>query len=144
MTTTGTNLTTDDEPRATAPVRGGSLFAGAVIATVGGFQVLQGLSAALEDDIFVTGTQYVYELDVSTWGWVTMIVGAILVAVGIGILKGSEVAAFAGIGLAILSALGQFAFMPYYPFWAILIIVMDVLVIWALTNQIKAVDAAGR
>ena len=42
----------------------------------------------------------------------------------------------AGIGLAVLSALGQFAFMPYYPFWAMAIITLDILVIWALCKQI--------
>ena len=90
----------------------------------------------LKDDVFVTGIDYVYAIDLTTWGWVTMLLGAIGVAVGVGILKGQVWAASAGIGFAVISALGQFAFMPYYPFWAMLIISMDILVIWALGKQI--------
>ena len=134
MSTTGPRHTYDDEQGSTA--YGISVFAGILLATLGGFQILQGLSAVLEDDIFVTGINYVYEIDVTTWGWVAMLLGAIGVAVGVGILMGQVWAASAGIGFAVLSALGQFAFMPYYPFWAMLIIFMDILVIWALAKQI--------
>jgi len=133
MTSTGQRRTYDDEQAGTA--YGVSVFAGVLLATLGSFQLLQGLSAVLKDDIFVTGINYVYEIDVTAWGWATLVLGAILVLVGVGILRGSVMAASAGIGLAVVSALAQFAFMPYYPFWAMLIIAMDVLVIWALAKQ---------
>ena len=66
-----------------------------------------------------------------------MLLGAIAVLVGIGILKGQVWAASAGIGFAVLSALGQFAFLPYYPVWSMILIAMDILIIWALAKQIS-------
>jgi hypothetical protein len=113
-----------------------SLFAGVLLVTLGGFEILQGLSAVLKDDVFVTGLNYTYELNVAAWGWVNMLIGAIGVAAGIGILKDQVWASVVGIVLAVVSALGQFAFMPYYPFWSMLIIAIDILVIWALAKQI--------
>jgi hypothetical protein len=135
MSTTRPRPTYEDEQGSTA--YGVSVFAGVLLATLGSFQILQGLSAVLEDDIFVTGVNYVYEIDVTTWGWITMLLGAIGVAVGVGILAGQVWAAVAGIGFAVLSAFAQFAFMPYYPLWAMLVIFMDILVIWALAKEIS-------
>jgi len=116
---------------------GVSIFAGVLVATLGAFEILQGFSAVLKDDVFVTGKDYSYAIDLTTWGWVNMLIGVILVLVGIGIVRGQTWANSAGIGLAVLSALSQFAFLPYYPFWSILIIAFDVVVIWALSTQIR-------
>jgi hypothetical protein len=124
----------DDEQGSTA--YGIAVFAGVLLATLGCFQILQGLSAVLKDDVFVKGLEYTYKIDLTTWGWIAMLLGAIGIAVGVGIIKSQVWASSAGIGFAVLSALGQFAFMPYYPFWAMAIITLDILVIWALCKQI--------
>jgi hypothetical protein len=116
---------------------GVSVFAGILLATMGAFEILQGLSAVLKDDLFVVGLNYTYEIDVTAWGWIHMLIGAVAVAAGIGILMGQVWANVVGIGLAALSALGQFMFMPYYPLWSLLIIAIDILVIWALSEQIR-------
>jgi hypothetical protein len=135
MSTTGSRQPYDDEQTGTA--LGISIFAGVLLATLGAFQILQGLSAVLKDDVFVKGIDYAYKIDLTTWGWIAMLLGVIVLAVGVGVLRGQVWAASAGIGFAVLSALGQFAFMPYYPFWAMLIIFMDILVIWALAKEIS-------
>ena len=134
MSSTGPRIH-DDETSGTA--FGISIFAGVLLATLGAFEILQGLSAVLKDNVYVSGLNYVFEVNLTTWGWVHMLLGAIGVAVGIGILKGQVWANSAGIGFAVLSALAQFAFMPYYPFWSMAIIAMDILVIWALAKQIS-------
>ena len=134
MSTTGPRHTYDDEQGSTA--YGIAVFAGVLLATLGCFQILQGLSAVLKDDVYLKGIDYVYKIDLTTWGWVAMLLGAIGIAIGVGIIKGQVWASAAGIGFAVLSALGQFAFMPYYPFWAMAIITLDILVIWALCKQI--------
>jgi hypothetical protein len=59
-----------------------SIFAGVLLAMIGGFHILQGLSAVLKDDIFVKGADYTYAIDLTSWGWITMLLGAILVLVG--------------------------------------------------------------
>ena len=114
---------------------GVSVFAGVLLATLAVFQILEGIAAIAEDDVFVSGINYVYQFDVTTWGWIHLAIGALALAVGVGILTGQSWALVAGMGLAVISALSQFMFMPFYPFWALLLIAMNILVIWALANQ---------
>jgi hypothetical protein len=131
MSTTGPRIHDEQDS-----AYGVSIFAGILLATLAGFEILQGLSAVLKDDVFVRGVDYTYKVDLTTWGWIHMLIGAIGVAVGVGILMGKVWAFSAGIGFAVLSALAQFAFMPYYPFWSLLILSMNILVIWALAKEI--------
>ena len=133
MSSTGPRIR-DDEQSGSA--YGVTIFAGVMLVTLACFQILQGLSAVLKDDVFVVGVEYAYKIDLTGWGWIHMLIGVIGLAVGVGILKGQVWAFSAGIGFAVISALAQFAFIPYYPFWAIMIIAMDILVIWALAKQI--------
>lgn len=116
---------------------GVSIFAGVLLATLASFTILQGLAAVLKDDVFVRGLNYTYQFDVTTWGWIHLIIGVIGLFAGIGILRGQVWANSVGIGIAALSALSQFTFMPQYPLWSLTIIAMDVVVIWALTEQIR-------
>jgi len=116
---------------------GVSFFGGIVLATVGVFQVLQGLSAVLNDTVFVPTQSYVFELDLTLWGWIHLAVGVVAVPVGIAILVGRPWAFFSGIFLAVLSAVTQFVFLPYYPLWALTIIAIDVAAIWALSIRLR-------
>jgi hypothetical protein len=115
---------------------GVAIFAGVLLTIVGSCQILMGLAAVMKEDIFVAGSEELYTIDVGAWGWAHMLLGAIGLGVGIGILKGQSWAASAGIGLAVVSILGEFAFMSYRPVGTIAIIAMDVLVIWALARLI--------
>lgn len=112
-------------------------FAGVLLAMVGLFQFLQGLSAVLKDTVFVRSPDYVYSIDLTGWGWIHMLLGAAAVAVGIAVLYGQTWALATGILIAILSAVANFAFVPYYPLWSILVIAIDVLAIWALTSLLR-------
>ena len=120
----------------TSLARGVTVFAGVMLATLGSLQILQGLAAVLKDDVFVRGIEYTYKFDVSTWGWIHMLLGVIGVAVGIGILMGQTWAGVGGIAIAVVSLLSQFMFMPYYPFWSMLLIFMDIVVVWALATTL--------
>ena len=111
-------------------------FAGVVLVTLGLFQFMEGLSAVLKDDVFVKTDDYLYSVNLTTWGWIHMIIGVIAVVVGVCVLYGQTWARAAGILIAVLSALANFAFLPYYPFWSLLVIGFDILVIWALTSLI--------
>jgi hypothetical protein len=111
---------------------GGAAFAGVMLATLGAFQALQGIAALANDEIYVRGLNYVYRFDLTTWGWIHLIVGVVAVAAGVGILAQQAWASAVGLVIAFLSALTSFAFMPYYPFWSIVILAFDIFVIWAL------------
>ena len=114
---------------------GVAVFAGVLLATLAVFQILEGVAAIANDEVFVSGIDYIYKLDVTAWGWIHLVIGALALAVGVGILGGRSWALVAGMGLAVISALSQFLFMPFYPLWALLLIAMNILVIWALGNQ---------
>jgi hypothetical protein len=110
------------------------VFAGVILMMVGVFHALTGLAAIVENEFFVVGPNYAYELDVTAWGWLHLIYGLIVAAAGWGVFGGATWARLVGITLAAISAVGNFFFIPYEPVWAILIIALDVLVIAALAS----------
>lgn len=115
-------------------VDGIAIFGGVALLTLGLFQFFTGLSAALNDNVFVTTRNYVFSFDLTAWGWIHMIIGVIAVVVGGAILAGKRWGFALGIGVAIISALGSFAFMPYYPLWALVLIAFDIAIIWSLST----------
>lgn len=119
--------------------RGTSAFAGVMLTVVAALQIIEGFAAIAKDNVFVTGINYTYEFDVTTWGWVHLVVGIIALGIGLGILAGQTWGLVSGILIATLGILANFAFMPYYPFWTIAIIALNSLVIWALCTEIARV-----
>jgi hypothetical protein len=99
----------------------------------GGLNALYGLVAVLNDDWVVWTNRADVYLDLSTWGWVHMILGVLVVLAGVGVLSGNVLGRTVGVILACLSILANFFFIPVYPLWALTIITIDALVIWALT-----------
>ncbi len=115
---------------------GVTVFAGVLLIVVSIFQVLEGITAIANDTIFVRGLNYTWQFNIQTWGWIHLIIGLIALATGIGIIMGQTWGYLVGVGIAGVSALSEFMFMPYYPFWSLAVIAIDVLVIWALCTQI--------
>jgi hypothetical protein len=112
-------------------------FAGVLLAMIGLFQFVQGLSAVLEDTVFAVSADYVFSVDLTAWGWIHMLIGVAAVGVGVAVLYGQTWALATGVLIAILSAVANFAFIPYYPAWSILVIAIDVAAIWALTSLLR-------
>ncbi|HEY7196950.1 MAG TPA: hypothetical protein VH306_07175 [Gaiellaceae bacterium] len=113
---------------------GGIAFAGSIMLLVGSFQALTGLAAIIHDDFFVVGRNYAFDLDVTAWGWIHLIVGIVVALAGLALFAGRAWAAVTALILALISAISNFFFIPYYPWWSLLIIGLDVWVIWALTR----------
>ena len=112
---------------------GWTLFAAMMLLLMGGFQAFMGLVALLENELIVATPKYFLQLDVTSWGWIHMFGGMLLVLAGLGILAGQTWARMVGIVVAALVALTNFASLPYYPIWAIIIITMSVFTIWGLS-----------
>jgi hypothetical protein len=111
-------------------------FAGVMLATVAVFQILEGISAIAKDDIYLSGVNYVYEFDISTWGWIHLILGIVAFATGLGIIFRQMWGQLAGIAIACLGCLASFSFLPYEPVWSLIIVAFNVLVIWGLCVQL--------
>jgi hypothetical protein len=113
---------------------GFSAFAGAIMIMIGIFQFFEGLAAVVNDDFFVVTSRYAFDLDTTAWGWIHMIIGVIIFLAGLGIFTGATWARAVGITLAIIGAIANFFFIPYYPVWSVLIIALCIIVIWALAS----------
>ena len=122
---------------------GAIIFAAALLLLIGSFQIVAGLVAILDDDFYVVTRNYTFDLDTTAWGWIHLLVGILLVVTAWGLGSGQTWARVTGIVLAIVSAIENFFFIPYYPWWSILVIAFDVWVIWALTRP-DAMDAFRR
>lgn len=108
-------------------------FAGIVILTVGFFNVISGLVAVFSSDSLVGVTeQGIVVLDVSTWGWIHLVIGVLLVLTGFALLAGQTWARVAAIILVVLNAIAQFTTLQVTPWWSLVTIVLDVFVLWAL------------
>lgn len=126
----------EDRTRRVSPwAVGGLVFASTIMIMVGIFQAFQGLAALLNDEFFVTVNDYTYELDLTTWGWIHLIGGILVLIAGIALYSASAIAGVVAIVLAGLSAVMNFFFVPYYPLWSLLIIALAIYVIWAIVKS---------
>lgn len=107
-------------------------FAAIMLITVGLFDIVQGIIALIEDDFELLTEGGILVFDLTTWGWVHIVVGALLVLAGVGLFSGTAWGRTLGVILAVLNALAQLTIMPSYPFWALIIIILDVVIIYAL------------
>ncbi|MGY0017459.1 DUF7144 family membrane protein [Streptomyces sp. cg35] len=114
---------------------GGSVFAGVLMLVSGVLGILNGIAGIAKDDVYGRVGDYVYSFNLTTWGWIHLILGILVALTGWGILKGSEWARGAGIGLAALYIVEYFMFLPYAPVWSVISIGIGVFVIWALATE---------
>ena len=119
------------------------VFAAIMLMMAGTFQFLAGLVALFENEFYVTTRNYVFQLDATTWGWIHLLLGIVLGVAGWGLLSGRTWGRVVAITVAAISALANFLFLPYYPFWALTIIALDVLVIWAVAAHGRDVQKAS-
>ena len=113
------STSTTEKPRSGLAV-GSIVFAGVAMVMIGALHALQGLVA-------------LFEFDLTTWGWIHLLVGVLVLVAGFFVFNGAVWARAVGIAVAALSAVLNFMWLPYYPVWGLIIIALDVLVIWALS-----------
>jgi len=92
------------------------LFAAIMMIMVGVFQAIQGLIGIFENEFYVATRKYLFEFDATRWGWIHLILGLLVAFAGWGLFSGRTWARVVGITLAVLSAIANFLFIPYYPF----------------------------
>jgi len=112
---------------------GFTYFAALIMLMVGTFHAIAGFAGILENEFYVSTRNYVFEFDATAWGWIHLIAGLVVVFAAVGLFNGSVWARTLGVTMAVISAIANFGFIPYYPVWSIVIIALDVAVIWALT-----------
>ena len=90
--------------------------------------------AIIDDNFYVVGQNYTFDIDTTAWGWIHLLLGVLVLLAGIYLFRGATWAAATAVVLAVISAIANFFFIPYYPFWSLLMIAMAIWVIWSLTR----------
>ena len=114
---------------------GWRLFAGIMMVVGGIMEFLYGIMATLHDAVIVTTPRYAFRFDTTAWGVIHIVLGALLVLIGVGVLGGRTWARVIGIFIVALSAIGNFLSLPYSPFWSLVLLAIDIFVIWGLSTS---------
>jgi hypothetical protein len=118
-------------------------FAAVMMILIGAFHAIAGLSGIIKDDFYAVTPNYLLKFDVTTWGWIHLIGGIIILLAGFSLFRGAVWARTIGVILAAISALVSFAWIPLYPIWSIIFIAIDVTIIWALTAHGRDITMAA-
>jgi hypothetical protein len=116
---------------ATSRGRGLMIFAAVLLAVLGFFNLLDGIAAIARSHFFVGNTLYVVG-DLYTWGWVVAILGGLQLFAAFGVAAGNQVARWFGVVVVALNAVSQMFFITSYPFWSVMIIIIDIVALYAL------------
>ncbi|MFG2885521.1 hypothetical protein ACGFYV_25075 [Streptomyces sp. NPDC048297] len=120
-------------PGGSGTVDGASMFAGIMMLLSGPLSILMGASGIAQDRLFAA-SRYAYRFDLTAWGWIHLVIGVVLVIAGMGVLTDQSWGRGAGVVVAAISLITQFMFVPYYPLWAIPVMTLDLLILFALTR----------
>lgn len=121
---------------------GWTMFASIMMIVMGAWWIITGIVAIAKDEFFVITQEWIFEFDVTAWGWIHLILGIVILAAGFGLYTAQVWARTVGVILAAVAALVAFAWMPYYPIWGIIFVAVSVAVIWALTAHGRDIEYA--
>jgi len=111
----------------------GLLAFAAIMMMVGGvLNLLQGITAIAKDDVFVATPNYAYQFDLTSWGWIHLVLGVLVAVAGMALFTGATWARVTGVVLAGLLMVANFMYLPYYPVWSLILVAVNAFVIWAL------------
>lgn len=131
------STTQSRQPVATDSYSGGAvgliITAAVFMILIGVFQAIQGLVALFNDTFYVIGSEYVFKLDVTTWGWVHLVLGVVAALAGYFLFAGATWARVVAVLMASVSIIANFMWLPYYPVWSLTIIAFCAFAIWAVT-----------
>ena len=121
------DLGTADAARGT----GWFVFATIMLGFAALWNLVDGIAAISSAHVFAANADYLFS-DLNTWGWIVLCLGILQGFAAVTLLTGSEFARWFGIAAAALNALGQLGFVPAYPWWALAMFSVDLLIIYGL------------
>ncbi|WP_406497719.1 hypothetical protein OG936_25495 [Streptomyces sp. NBC_00846] len=141
--TTGPGASSTNPSPTHAPVSGTTAFAAVLMVVGGAMAIFEGVAALAKEHLFVVTRHYLFEFSLTGWGWVHLILGIALVLAGLAVFGGALWGRFFGVAVAGLGAIANFLWLPYYPLWALVLIVINILVAWALCMGMHREADAG-
>lgn len=118
------------------------VFASIMLIMAGTFGIIDGLVALINDEVYLVTKEGVVAFDYTTWGWIHLILGIIVLIAGFAVMSGQLWARIVGVFAATLSAVSQIAFITAFPLWSVTIIAIDVLIIYGLLVHGEEVEEA--
>ncbi|GAA1541926.1 hypothetical protein GCM10009730_58740 [Streptomyces albidochromogenes] len=109
-----------------------TVFAAVMLMIAGVLDICRGIMAIAEDDVFVTTRDYIFQFDLTSWGWIHLILGVVALIVSFGLFTAGTWARVAGVAIGGLLVIANFLALPYYPAWSIVMIIVSGFIIWAL------------
>lgn len=111
---------------------GTMVFAAVMLMIAGLLDIFRGIMGIAKDDVFVTTRNYVFQFNLTSWGWIHLALGVIGVVVSLGLFRAATWARVSGVAIAGLIIIANFLSLPYYPVWSVVMIAFSGFVIWAL------------
>ncbi len=121
---------------------GWEMFAAVSMLLIGAWWIIAGLVGLINDHFYVKTADYIFQFSITSWGWIHLITGIVVVLAGFGLFTGAVWARAIGVIMAVWAALVGFAWLPWYPIWAIIIVAVSITVIWALTAHGRDINAS--
>ena len=112
------------------------VFAATIMIIQGGMSIISGLTGIFRDDTYFTGAfgdGQVLVANYATWGWIHLIFGILLLLVGLSLFRGATWARVIAIFLVAINLVAQFTWVGIYPWWSLIMIALDILVLYAVT-----------
>jgi hypothetical protein len=107
------------------------LFAMIMMILLGTFHVISGLLALIEGD-FYEPNRYLGDFSITAWGWIHIIVGVLAGLAGCSLFSGAAWARIVVSVVAFVSIIANFVFLPHYPAWSAVMIVLSIGALWAV------------
>lgn len=120
---------------------GWTVFVGCILLIVGSLDALYGLAAVLNNEVILVGGHGVIVADITTWGWVHLILGSIIALSGIGLFAGMSAARWAAVFFVTVNAIAQIVWFPAAPLWSFLMIILDTVILYQLMVNWNAEEA---
>jgi hypothetical protein len=134
MATAAPRPTSTPETESELGLGGWVLFAALMLVMAGSFSLFYGLAAVLNDKVVtVGGSGGVIVADFTTWGWVHMALGVVMLATALGLFAMKGWARWTAIAIATINAIAQLTIITAFPIWALIVVAIDVTVIYQLT-----------
>lgn len=118
-------------------------FAGFMMILTGALQAIWGITALFNSDWLVVSNEGLLLLDLTTWGWINLILGLVILFAGFSVMSGAAWARVVGVIVAVSSVIGNMLTIDVHPLWSIITITMGVFVIFALTvhgDEVKELE----
>jgi hypothetical protein len=106
-------------------------FAGVMLSIVGVMNVIGGIAAIDDANVYIGNAQYVFG-DLETWGWILLCTGIVQFLAALGIWARNQLARWLGVGFASINMIAQLLMIAAFPLWSLAIYAVDILIIYGL------------